>query len=968
MTRFAIRAMLVALVASVFVPSQPVYSQVFQGRIDVTVVDTTGAVLPGANVDLSGPTTRSAVTDGNGEVHFLNLAPGTYVVAVKLGNFGDYRNEQVVVAAGASTNLRAEMRVAERQEAIQVLAESPVIDAKKQAIATTVSLEELQNIPTARDPWVVMQTVPSIIVDRVNVGGSESGQQSNFLAKGAAGEQNAWNLDGIPVTDMAATGATPTYFDFDMFQEMNITTGGADVSVATPGVQLNFVLKSGTNVPHGSTRIFYEDEGMQSNNVPESLKDLVGGVGGKGNRTEDYKDYGVEAGGPIVKDRLWVWGSYGKTDVTIRTLTDVPDQTILENYAFKANATVGENMHPSFTYFRGNKEKFGRGASATRPDETTWNQSGPTDMYKGEVNFTVGSNLFLTGRYAHMKSGFTLEPRGGRTSQRYIDTDGVEHNTYYFYESDRPQDTIVGEGNWFKGRHELKFGYSWRRTPVDSVSGLPNGIYSEHCTVDSCGEDYADTGRMISYLYRDYNLSYTARYMSGWIGDTITFDRMTLTGALRWNRSTGSNDPVSVSGISEFDDILPGATDPGAENAIKWNTVSPKVGVNYALNKNNTSIARASYAMFAGQLGAADSTQISAIQYSSIYYYAIDSNRDNITQRNEILFDLGPIGYYGFDINNPGASTSVNNIGADLSAPRTHEVIVGLDHQLARNFGLSASLTWRQYNNLTWDPLIGIRRPDYVQVSTLTGSVDPVGSFSVPVFAPRDLNALPVGYGTELVNREGYHQRYIGLELSATKRLADRWMARVGFSTNNHTEYFDNPDTSQMDPTPRRVETTAPGTPSANVNGGMFVTQTAGSGKSDIFLTLPKYQFIATGFYEGPWQINFGANYVMRQGYVGPFHNRITVAEDPTNARKRVLLVPEVDTFRLPNVHSLDIRIEKAFRIRDRANLIVDLDVFNVGNLSTILGREYNRAVSTFDQVREIMQPRILRIGGRFTF
>jgi hypothetical protein len=963
MRRFARRATLVALVAGVFVLSRPAYSQVFQGRIDLVVVDTTGAVLPGAAVELSGPTARSTAADANGEAHLLNIPPGTYTVVVKLGSFVDYRNEQVIVTAGTSTALRAELRLAGRQEAVEVLAESPIIDTKRQTIATNVSLEELQNIPTARDPWVVMQTVPSIIVDRVNVGGSESGQQSNYMAKGAAGEQNTWNLDGIPITDMAATGATPTYYDFDMFQEMNVTTGGADVSNATPGVQLNFVLKSGTNVPHGSTRIFYEDEGMQSDNMPDDLKDRLGGTSGKGNRTDKYKDYGVEAGGPIVKDKLWVWGSYGKTDVTIRTLTDVPDRTILEDYAFKATANIGNNIHPSFTYFRGNKEKFGRGASATRPDETTYDQTGPTDLYKAEVGFTFGSNLFLTGRYAHMASGFSLEPRGGRSPQLWLDdATGVYHNTYYFYASDRPQDTIIGEGNWFKGKHELKFGYSWRRTPVDSVSGLPNGVWSEHL------EDYADTGNMIAYLFRDYNLSYTARYASAWIGDTITFDRMTLTGALRWDRSTGSNDTVSVTGIPDYEDILPGVTDPGAKDAIKWNTVSPRVGVNYALNKNHTTIARASYAMFAGQLGAADSTQVSAIQYSSIYYYAVDTNRDDITQRNEILFDLGPIGYYGFDINNPGSSTSVNRVGSDLSSPKTHEIVVGVDHEIRRNFGVSASATWRRFNNLTWDPLIGIRRPDYVQVSTFTGTAEPVGDFSVPVYAPRDLDALPVGYGTELVNREGYHQRFLGLELSATKRLSNHWMARLAFSTNSHTEYFDDPDTSQMDPTPRRVEPTAPGTPSANVNGGRFVTVTSGSGKSDIFLTLPKYQFIANGFYEGPWHINFGANYVMRQGYVEPFHQRLVVGDDPTNPLKRVLITPEVDKFRLPNVHSFDIRIEKAFPIKNRANLIVDLDVFNVTNLSTVLGREYDRRFATFNLEREIMQPRILRIGGRFTF
>jgi len=95
---------------------------------------------------------------------------------------------------------------------------------KKQAISTNVTLEELQGLPSSRDPWVVLQTVPGVIVDRVNVGGAESGQQSNFLGKGTATGDNTWNLDGIPITDMGALGSSPTYYDFDMFQEIQVGT------------------------------------------------------------------------------------------------------------------------------------------------------------------------------------------------------------------------------------------------------------------------------------------------------------------------------------------------------------------------------------------------------------------------------------------------------------------------------------------------------------------------------------------------------------------------------------------------------------------------------------------------------------------------------------------------------------------------------------------------------------------------
>ena len=157
------------------------------------------------------------------------------------------------VSTGASVPLKIALSVAGVATQVQVTSESPVVDTKKMGTSTNISLEELQNIPSSRDPWVVLQTVPGIIVDRVNVGGAESGQQSTYQAKGASSGENTWNMDGIAITDMAALGSTPTYYDFDMFQDMQVTTGGADVTSPTPGVQLNMVLKSGTNTPHGST-------------------------------------------------------------------------------------------------------------------------------------------------------------------------------------------------------------------------------------------------------------------------------------------------------------------------------------------------------------------------------------------------------------------------------------------------------------------------------------------------------------------------------------------------------------------------------------------------------------------------------------------------------------------------------------------------------------------------------------------
>jgi Carboxypeptidase regulatory-like domain/TonB-dependent Receptor Plug Domain len=203
-TRMHCRRALVGWACAAVLLAAPARAQVFTGRIDVTTQDQSGAVLPGVTVELTGPQNESAATDAQGQAHFLNLPAGTYQVKATLSGFTDFLNKSVPVSAGGAVPLRVTLAVGGVAEQVQVAAEVPVLEPKKQTISTNISNQELQNIPTARDPWVVLQTVPGVIVDRVNVGGSESGQQSNYIAKGATTGDNTWYMDGIPITDMRA--------------------------------------------------------------------------------------------------------------------------------------------------------------------------------------------------------------------------------------------------------------------------------------------------------------------------------------------------------------------------------------------------------------------------------------------------------------------------------------------------------------------------------------------------------------------------------------------------------------------------------------------------------------------------------------------------------------------------------------------------------------------------------------------
>jgi hypothetical protein len=406
--------------------------------------------------------------------------------------------------------------------------------------------------------------------------------------------------------------------------------------------------------------------------------------------------------------------------------------------------------------------------------------------------------------------------------------------------------------------------------------------------------------------------------------------------------------------------LLPALTAPGVENAIVFNNVTPRVGFTYALNESRKTIARGSYAAFASQL---DSNRaaltVSAIPYYSyVYYAAVDTNGNRIADVSEFTTFQGVA---GFDPNNP-LGGNPDKIG-NYSSPLTHELLFGVEHELARNFGLAANVTWRRYNGFNWLNYPGVTSADFTQAGVFSGTAPGVGSYNVPYYHVNE-DALPADFGQVYETRSDYYQRYLGFEISATKRMADRWMMRLGWSTNDHREYLKGPGAVE-DPTP--VFTTTDAYP--NVDGGPVMVPSTGSGKSSIYMALPKYQFIANGAYQAKWGILLAGNYLLRQGFSAPYFilSDTDGAGDAIAPEKNVLLVDDVGKNRLPTVHTFDARVSKNF-IYKRMNVNVDMDIFNLFNSATVLGRDYDLSSDGFDQVREIVNPRIIRFGVRLGF
>src|SRR5206468_891999 len=139
----------------------------------------------------------------------------------------------------------------------------------------------------------------------------------------------------------------------------------------------NVVTRRGTNLCKGSAKLTFDNDGLESSSLPGALKGdprLLGSD--KANHTDQILDWGFDIGGPIIKDKLWFWGSYGKNDIQIIRLTQTGDETILKNTNAKVNWSATKKDEVSFFYFNGAKEKLGRspGQAANEADSFLWNQ------------------------------------------------------------------------------------------------------------------------------------------------------------------------------------------------------------------------------------------------------------------------------------------------------------------------------------------------------------------------------------------------------------------------------------------------------------------------------------------------------------------------------------------------------------------------------------------------------------------
>src|SRR5689334_11942411 len=140
-------------------------------------------------------------------------------------------------------------------------------------------------------------------------------------------------MDGVEITDMNAPGQSATYFNFDNFDEVRVSTAGNDIRERTGALTVDLVVKRGGNDFHGASRGYYTGDSLQATNIPSELLAMAVPVSpDRADHVTRSSDYGFEFGGPLRQDRAWFYTSYSSQNVQLyRRSTGAIDRTTLRN-------------------------------------------------------------------------------------------------------------------------------------------------------------------------------------------------------------------------------------------------------------------------------------------------------------------------------------------------------------------------------------------------------------------------------------------------------------------------------------------------------------------------------------------------------------------------------------------------------------------------------------------------------------
>lgn len=488
---------LVLCAAVLLLIAAPALAQTTVSTIEGTIKDTQGSVVAGAQVTVKSAALgieRTATSDAEGFYRITALPAGNYSLSITHAGFATRNFEDVELTVNRTLTLDIPLEVGAVQGQVDVVGYAQLLNPTSSATGATVTPQQIREMPTnGRNYLDLMQLVPGVVVNRqANVGSDNS---TPVLGERAG--NNNFLIDGQPNKD-TVTGGAASQFNQETIAEFQVLTAGfrAEFGQAS-GAIVNVITRSGTNDYHGLASIFFRNNVFDSSNSLDTTQDEAPFL--------QRWDYSLALGGPVVKDKVFFFGSAERIREN-RTLNfvfptgtpqiakdfeeqfDNPSRTFDTRGFFKLDEQLGRHsLSQSVNYTNGNVREFLPLSNATDLPSRR-NDTGARHLllaFSDTVLMGDAGNpwvLTLRGGYrgdtsetrpAHPEAGV------GTTFQMFSDnnTGALFGNLGSFSFGNNTSRTALDQkftslsanANKLVGDHNLKFGWNFLRTKADGI-------------------------------------------------------------------------------------------------------------------------------------------------------------------------------------------------------------------------------------------------------------------------------------------------------------------------------------------------------------------------------------------------------------------------------------------------------------------------------------------------------------------
>jgi hypothetical protein len=916
------------------------------GTIQGRITDAQGAVLPGVAVTATSAALiqpQTTVTSDTGNYRFPAVPPGTYDLSYELAGFNTLRRSGISITLGFTANVNVELALATVQETVTVSGASPVIDTSTTRVQQNFKMEQLQSIPNGRDMWALLAVTPAVQMSRIDVGGNRAGTQTGYTAYGMSGQVRVL-IEGINTTE--GTGGAGFYFDYASLEEAFLGTSGQSAEMPNPGVQSQFIARSGSNQFQGEYHLDWYNNSLQGSNIPDEYTVPTAfnnsPIRVHSNEIDRYYDHDINLGGPLKKDTLWAFGTYREQFNAVAQPNfqfDGTFNTKLWNPVAKLTYQVNQKNKIIGYYQWGQKEQPNRlpfsSYTYASPEQTFLQDSGSW-VYKGEWNGTISDKLYVEARYGDFGYYFPLITNSDDTFFWHDSGRAISEGAHQIWQLDRDRKQYTGAATYFldtgAGSHTFKMGgellkeRAWEGY-LQQRGGNISHNYSNGAstTVVFYLPTATDAGKLSAH--DDLTSKAALDQIGLFLNDTWSLGRATLNAGFRFDRYHGWLPEQEQLGATVGRAAVAAKTFPET-HFYTWNVAAPRIGVTFDLSGDGKTVVKGNYGLYWHNpgVGVGSNANPNTPGKSQTHTWN-DANGDRRWQPGE-------------ESALPTAASLEGSIGIDpdIKAPYTHEASAWVERQLTDTMGARVGFVYKTEDDLiaTYQPNRGLSAYTVPFNFTDLGVDGRRGTSDdriVPMLGFPNSQAAAFPTNSVVMNVPRY-SRYKTVEVSMNKRYGSRWSASTGFG---YTLLTDFPNGYPQNPNQPGVDDR----------------------------TL--WNFKASGSYDAPGGVRIspvlrhqsGSNYARQVTMSAPTGSGLTATGtaylEPSNANRE------------DNVWVFDVRAEKNVTLTGRLRIRLYFDAFNLTNSHASETISRNTGLG-YQKPSAILAPRTARVGFRFIF